>query len=637
MSVIGDLGNTAWRAYVTDGVPSSGANKPSKTDILAFTAAVGTALDRSYDAATIFARYNLALWGDSLTYGIGGELGDPATYIPYPSQMDQYLGYRNIYNGGVSGETSTQIATRMLAATDKVKWTTVIWAGRNDIAAIGTGWGTTVKAQIASMVAALTAAGNSNYIILGVTNSGGEYTAAGGTPATNYAAIVALNAELATLYGSRFFDIRGWLVSSALTAIGLTPDSNDLIDIGRDVPPRQLRRDSANVHYNDLGNQAIAYKVAALVAALDAATEYDVTFNKLMGGHGGTNGVPVGIYFNARDSYYLGDTSQGGGRFMTARPVTRSMFIGHGTGPSDSDVTATSVDRTHVGYTAGNESAARGNTSFGSKVLAALTTGTFNTGGGANALLVLTTGSSNTAWGYDTLAAMVSGDNNVAIGRYALAQSTSANPSTGVGYQAGYSLTSGQITAVGFQALRNATTGNGNSAFGEQAGYTLTDGGNNALFGKFAGYTGTSMANAAAFGMRALYAATGDGNIGIGYQAGDNITTGAKNLVVGYLIDAPSATNDGQLTIGNLIFGTALDGTGTTASTGNVGIGGMPDGAGGSSAKLDVYGDKIRLRTAKTPASAAATGNAGDHCWDASYIYICTAANTWKRAAIATW
>lgn len=39
----------------------------------------------------------------------------------------------------------------------------------------------------------------------------------------------------------------------------------------------------------------------------------------------------------------------------------------------------------------------------------------------------------------------------------------------------------------------------------------------------------------------------------------------------------------------------------------------------------------------KTPASAAATGTTGEICWDSSYIYICTATNTWKRAALATW
>jgi hypothetical protein len=39
----------------------------------------------------------------------------------------------------------------------------------------------------------------------------------------------------------------------------------------------------------------------------------------------------------------------------------------------------------------------------------------------------------------------------------------------------------------------------------------------------------------------------------------------------------------------------------------------------------------------KTPASASATGVAGDWAWDSSYIYICTATNTWKRVAVATW
>jgi hypothetical protein len=38
-----------------------------------------------------------------------------------------------------------------------------------------------------------------------------------------------------------------------------------------------------------------------------------------------------------------------------------------------------------------------------------------------------------------------------------------------------------------------------------------------------------------------------------------------------------------------------------------------------------------------TPASASDTGTAGYVCWDASYLYVCTAANTWKRVAIATW
>ena len=54
-----------------------------------------------------------------------------------------------------------------------------------------------------------------------------------------------------------------------------------------------------------------------------------------------------------------------------------------------------------------------------------------------------------------------------------------------------------------------------------------------------------------------------------------------------------------------------------------------------SSAGLAVTGD-VSVST-KTPASAAAAGVAGTITWDANYLYVCTATNTWKRVAIATW
>ena len=43
------------------------------------------------------------------------------------------------------------------------------------------------------------------------------------------------------------------------------------------------------------------------------------------------------------------------------------------------------------------------------------------------------------------------------------------------------------------------------------------------------------------------------------------------------------------------------------------------------------------IQTFLTPASASDTGTAGQIGWDTNYIYICTATNTWKRVAIATW
>ena len=37
------------------------------------------------------------------------------------------------------------------------------------------------------------------------------------------------------------------------------------------------------------------------------------------------------------------------------------------------------------------------------------------------------------------------------------------------------------------------------------------------------------------------------------------------------------------------------------------------------------------------PANASARGSPGEWAWDSNYVYVCTALNTWKRVAIATW
>lgn len=54
-------------------------------------------------------------------------------------------------------------------------------------------------------------------------------------------------------------------------------------------------------------------------------------------------------------------------------------------------------------------------------------------------------------------------------------------------------------------------------------------------------------------------------------------------------------------------------------------------------APLDITGDTLRLRTARTPASATAAGNPGDLCWDANFLYCCVATNSWKRVALSAW
>jgi hypothetical protein len=90
---------------------------------------------------------------------------------------------------------------------------------------------------------------------------------------------------------------------------------------------------------------------------------------------------------------------------------------------------------------------------------------------------------------------------------------------------------------------------------------------------------------------------------------------------------------------GRLIFSTTADGAAAPTermridNAGNVLIGTTTAGA----SKLVVNDSSIQINTAKTPSSATATGTTGQVCWDTSYIYVCTATNTWKRVAIATW
>ena len=58
---------------------------------------------------------------------------------------------------------------------------------------------------------------------------------------------------------------------------------------------------------------------------------------------------------------------------------------------------------------------------------------------------------------------------------------------------------------------------------------------------------------------------------------------------------------------------------------------------------LQIAGGKIDLGPgpvvigAHTPSSATDTGIAGQIAWDDGFVYICVAANSWKRAAIAAW
>lgn len=85
-----------------------------------------------------------------------------------------------------------------------------------------------------------------------------------------------------------------------------------------------------------------------------------------------------------------------------------------------------------------------------------------------------------------------------------------------------------------------------------------------------------------------------------------------------------------------------IDTTETTTGSGtklliDAQVGGVSKFKVDNTGKITTATNTINVATAKTPSSATDTGTTGDICWDASYVYVCTATNTWKRSAIATW
>lgn len=87
---------------------------------------------------------------------------------------------------------------------------------------------------------------------------------------------------------------------------------------------------------------------------------------------------------------------------------------------------------------------------------------------------------------------------------------------------------------------------------------------------------------------------------------------------------------------------TAATIAGTTASTstttGALTVSGGAGIAGALNVGSTITGSQFRLSALNTaPTSANDTGVLGEVRIDANFIYVCTATNTWKRAAISTW
>jgi len=177
----------------------------------------------------------------------------------------------------------------------------------------------------------------------------------------------------------------------------------------------------------------------------------------------------------------------------------------------------------------------------------------------------------NVAIGTRALTDLTGGSNNVAIGHDSLADTTTGGNNLGLGYRALRRNTIGNFnSAFGSFALSSNIDGRDNSAFGYGVLLENEDGDDNVGIGRYALRNNTS----------------GSDNIGIGTNVGDNLTAGSRNIIIGGSLDFQDATTSNSLNIGNLLFGTNLDGTGTTLSSGNIGI-----GTASPNAKLTVTGE----------------------------------------------
>ena len=392
-----------------------------------------------------YASSSIAAWGDSFTIGTGGG----GTTYPGIFQSDSGVA---VYNGGVSGETSTQIATRMLAATDKYTWPVIIWAGRNNYSSQST-----VLADIASMVAALR---TDNYLVLGILNNSTETTGL-----SSYNSIIALNSALSSTYGSHYVDVRTYLVSQYNAGI-----PQDVTDHNNDVVPSSLRSDTLHLNaagYTLLGHYLYNNYFRSLVPALSHKVLSTDVIDTLKA-YSLTNPVITGsLSLDAASTTQYGAIYKGGSRFIhdyfTVGNDGKNTFMG------------TNAGNFTMGSSTGSAYYGSYNSAVGYNALSSNTIGAYNAALGSYALQNNSTGKENVAIGNGAMQTNTTGSYNSVIGRSALSTNSIGAQNTVLGDYSMQLATGSNNSALGYHALRYQTSGTGNTAIGYNAGVGQTD------------------------------------------------------------------------------------------------------------------------------------------------------------------
>ena len=179
----------------------------------------------------------IAAWGDSLTAGNSAGPGNQ-----YPALLAKdFNDDRTVLNEGEGGDTSTQVADRLIAAASLLDDTVIIWAGLNNVTDP-----TQVMADTARMVSAL--GSNTHYVIMSLINPDGPNDLPG-RPVSND--VNNINSQLAATYPGHYLDVLSILINDYNPA-----SPTDVVDHNNGVVPTSLRIDDG--HLNAAGNAIVA-------------------------------------------------------------------------------------------------------------------------------------------------------------------------------------------------------------------------------------------------------------------------------------------------------------------------------------------------------------------------------------------
>jgi hypothetical protein len=161
------------------------------------------------------------------------------------------------------------------------------------------------------------------------------------------------------------------------------------------------------------------------------------------------------------------------------------------------------------------------------------------------------------------------------------------------------------------------------------------------------GYKHTGAAVATANGQYVVYQQITSGSLNaqfIDLTAGGNLTVTGHSILSGYLSVTGNATVTGNVVaqstltangVLNANLGASISGAAVTVASGLNVSGGNSTFTGGATFLATAAAQNFIIGSG-APANSSAAGSAGQIQWDSSYLYVCVAANTWKRIALSS-